>query len=109
MLLTKRHWKVNINLNKIRINNSVECSFRFTNVGDTTLFINKVKPLCGCTVSEWTRDHLEKGQSGIIRVKYKSGYPKEFSESILVYYNGEDSPIELIIRGEVIAPVSRYK
>jgi hypothetical protein len=94
--------KLNFNFNKISINDSVECSFRFANVGDTVLVIYKVKPSCGCTVPEWTTDHIKKGQNGIIKVKYCSKYPKEFSEGVLVYYNGKDSPIALIIHGEVI-------
>lgn len=101
--------KVNFNFNKISVNDSVECSFRFTNVGDTVLAINKVKPLCDCTVPEWTKYHIEKGQNGIITVKYSSKYPKEFSEGVLVYYNGKDSPITLIIHGEVIAPDSTHE
>ena len=60
---------VNFNFSKISVNDSVECSFRFTNVGDSVVVINKVKPLCGCIVSEWTKNYIEKGQNGIIRVR----------------------------------------
>ena len=92
--------KLNINLNTIKVKDSVEYNFEFTNVGDTILIIYKVKPSCGCTVPEWTKEAVKKGKRGIIKIKYSSAQPKEFSESILIYYNGKDSPITLHISGK---------
>ena len=86
----------------IKVKDSVDCNFNFENKGNSILNVNKVKPSCNCTVPEWTKESVEKNKGGIIKVKYSSSYPKVVSESISVYYNGENSPIILTISGEVV-------
>ncbi len=93
--------KLKFDFNEIKLNDSVECSFKFINVGNSQLTINKVKPSCGCTVPEWTKEPIDINKRGIIKVKYSSTYPKKFYESIIVYYNGMDSPVTLHIYGIV--------
>ena len=94
--------KLNFDFGTIKVNDSVEFNFNFENKGNSILNVNKVKPSCNCTVPEWTKKSVEKNTGGIIKVKYSSNYPKVFSESITVYYNGKNSPVILTISGEVV-------
>ena len=50
----------------------VEYTFKFKNTGDKPVWLTRVKPSCGCTTPQWTRDTIPPGGSGSILVKYNS-------------------------------------
>ncbi|HRS54586.1 MAG TPA: DUF1573 domain-containing protein, partial [Bacteroidales bacterium] len=79
-------------------------SFTFTNTGDDTLKILTVKPSCGCTASDYTKDPIPPGGQGFINAIYNpTGRPGKFSKAISVVSNSKTQPnITLIIKGEVI-------
>ncbi|MBN2755844.1 MAG: DUF1573 domain-containing protein [Bacteroidales bacterium] len=39
-----------------------------------------------------------------LKLRYDTSYYGNFSKTIKVYYNGKDSPVELIIKGSVNYP-----
>jgi hypothetical protein len=77
------------------------CAFRFTNTSSTPLVINKVNTSCGCTNPDWPKEPVNKGESGEIRVTYNTEIPGKFQKSITVFSNAENSPVKLLIKGEV--------
>jgi hypothetical protein len=77
-------------------------SFEFTNTGKTPVIISNVKPSCGCTTPEWTREPIMPGKKGKVTAAYNSaGRPGNFNKTITVINNGEVSQIVLAIQGRV--------
>jgi len=50
--------------------------FNFKNTGESNLVINSVKPSCGCTISEWTREPIRPGDNGYIKLTFDSSNKK---------------------------------
>lgn len=79
-------------------------SFAIDNPGQTPLLILNVKTSCGCTVPSWNKKPIKPGKSGNIEVSYDSDFPGKFRKTITVFYNGEESPDTILIKGEVKYP-----
>ena len=79
----------------------VTCTFTFTNVGDKPLIINQAVASCGCTVPEYTKDPVQPGEKGSIKVTYNGTgkFPGHFKKSITVRTNGKVEMIRLYIEG----------
>ena len=80
------------------------CEFVFKNAGKTPLILNNVQASCGCTVPEWTREPVQPGKSGVIKVKYNTQIVSTFNKSITVTSNAKNSPVILSIKGVVTEP-----
>lgn len=78
--------------------------FEFSNIGKTPLLVFDVKTSCGCTVPEWPKEPIIPGRKGFIKINYNTSFPAVFHKTILVFYNGKDSPCELKVKGEVDYP-----
>ena len=86
---------------------NVSYVFNFTNKGDAPLVVNKVQASCGCTTPVWTKEPIEAGKKGNIKVTYNtSGRPGLFTKTITVYSNDSLQQVVLIIKGEVI-PIAK--
>jgi len=48
----------------------LEHEFTFTNTGDAPLKVMKANPSCGCTVPEWSKDPIQPGEKGSMKVKF---------------------------------------
>jgi len=68
------------------------------------LIINEVKTSCGCTVPEWPKTPIRRGEKGLIKIKYDASSPGVFHKYVEVFYNGSGSPDSLEIKGEVEYP-----
>jgi hypothetical protein len=79
----------------------VTCTFNFTNSGDKPLVINQAVASCGCTVPEYTKDPIQPGQKGSIKVTYNGTgkFPGHFKKSITVRTNGKVEMTRLYIEG----------
>lgn len=78
------------------------CTFRFKNLGNEPIVINRVRSTCGCTVPEWPREPVEPGDTGQIRVVYNTANKGSFYKSIYVYSTAGNSPVKLQVKGKVI-------
>lgn len=75
--------------------------FTFRNDGAAPLRLTAVRPSCGCTSPEWTREPVAPGETGRITVSYESeGRPGAFQKTINVETDGEPDLVILRIRGE---------
>ena len=88
----------------ILLNGDGGCEFKFTNPGKTPLVLNNVQASCGCTVPEWTREPVQPGATGTIKVRYNTAIQGAFQKSITVYSNAKNNPVVLIIKGTVTPP-----
>lgn len=78
------------------------CEFEFTNKGNAPLVLTNVRASCGCTAPEWTREPVQSGEQGIIKVKYNTRIMGGFNKSITVSSNAANSLVVLRIKGNVI-------
>jgi hypothetical protein len=78
------------------------CEFVYKNTGKDPLVLSNVRPSCGCTVPEWSKEPIKKGEEAAIKVKYNTGRAGSFSKSITVYSNASNSPLVLKIKGNVL-------
>jgi hypothetical protein len=76
--------------------------FRFTNIGMVPLVISSAKASCGCTVTAYTRDPVEKGSSGFVRATYDATQKGRFSKTVTVTANTPEGTVMLTIKGEVL-------
>ena len=81
----------------------VNCVFSFQNVGDAPLVINQAIASCGCTVPEYTKEPVQPGQKGEIKVTYNGTGKRvgRFSKTITVHCNGKTEIVRLMIEGEM--------
>lgn len=81
----------------------VSCTFAFTNIGEQPLFINQAVASCGCTVTEYTKDPIQPGEKGEIKVIYNGTgkFPGHFKKSITVRTNGAVEMTRLYIEGDM--------
>ncbi len=81
----------------------VDFTFNFTNSGNFPLVISQVKPSCGCTTPEYTREPVIPGKSGSIKVIYNpKNRPGSFKKSVTVSSNAENHNVVLWISGNVV-------
>lgn len=77
--------------------------FVFKNVGDAPLQLESVKPSCGCTSPDWSKDEVAPGASGEIKVQYNSKMRLgTFNKGVSVVSNEEITKKKLTIRGVVL-------
>ena len=79
--------------------------FTFYNIGKEPLIISEARPGCSCTVSDYTKEPVMPGKSGIITVKYGTqNRMGSFTKSVTVTSNSTIAPVvSLTITGTVIA------
>lgn len=81
---------------------TVSVDFKFSNKGDEPLFLKNVEASCGCTIPEWTKDTLQSGETGLIKVSYNPiNRPGPFNKTITVTSNSTTAVSVLTIEGMV--------
>jgi hypothetical protein len=86
----------------IDVGSSGSCEFKFTNGMKTPLVVSNVKPSCGCTVADWTKEPILPGKTGVIKLNYNTKIPGAFNKSITVNSNAKNATVTLQIKGNVI-------
>ena len=85
----------------------VSYKFSFKNDGYEPLLILSVKPSCGCTTPNWSKNPIKPGEEGFIIAQYNPrGRPGVFRKSLNVVTNQsiKDKPnnIYIYIKGNVL-------
>ncbi|MEL7168353.1 MAG: DUF1573 domain-containing protein [Bacteroidota bacterium] len=84
-------------------------TFTFTNESTAPVRLLEVRPSCGCTAPDWSREPVAPGEAGSVTVAYdSSGRPGVFSRDVTVRAEtvGEDGstaldPVSLTVTGTV--------
>lgn len=91
------------NFGEIKEGEKVTHTFKFKNTGSNDLVIENVKPSCGCTTPNWSKDPIPPGEEGFVDVQFdskgKSGMQKK---SVTVVANISPKAKILTFSGEVI-------
>ena len=90
----------------IKQGEKVEYQFEFVNNGKEPLIISEAHGSCGCTVPEWPKEPLKKGEKGVIKVTFNSAGKQGMQDkTVTITSNAADSPKVLHIKGNVDVPV----
>jgi hypothetical protein len=87
---------------KIKLGVPVTHEFTFTNEGNVPLIITSVKASCGCTVTSYSKDPIEKGSRGFVKATYNAAKAGQFSKSVTIHANTDEGLVQLTIKGEVV-------
>jgi hypothetical protein len=91
---------------KIAQGKPVTTSFTYTNIGEEPLILTEVKPTCGCTIADYTKTPVKKGDQGTIKITYNAVAVGAFNKTIIVTSNARTPQKYLNIVGEVAAPAA---
>jgi len=87
---------------------SVTHDFVLKNIGDANLIISTAKGSCGCTVPEWPKEPIEKGEEVIIKVTFNSaGKSGKQNKTITLVTNAMPNTKVITINGNVIIPENK--
>ncbi|MGI4020081.1 MAG: DUF1573 domain-containing protein [Janthinobacterium lividum] len=79
----------------------VTTDFVYTNIGEEPLILTEVKPTCGCTIADYTKTPVKKGEKGSIKITYNAAVEAPFNKTIVVTSNAKTPTKYLVIVGEV--------
>src|SRR5512133_708453 len=96
-------WKTTtIDLGQITKGKPVSVDFEFTNPSMVPLIINSVRPTCGCTVADYTKEPVAPNKTGKITLTYNAASTGPFTKSTIVNANTAEGNMTLVIKGEVV-------
>lgn len=78
-------------------------NFTFKNEGKKPLRLLGVRPSCGCTTPEYSKEPVAPGATGFIKVAYDSnGFPGIIDKTVTVSTDGDPNFLTLTILGTVV-------
>ena len=94
--------ETDFNFGKIKKGDKVEHVFEVTNTGDNPLIISNVKPACGCTVPDYTKEPILPGKKGNITIHFdSSNFDGTVYKTVDAYLNVEKAPIRLNFSADI--------
>ena len=92
---------------EIKQGEKVKHTFTFKNTGENPLKITRVRPSCGCTSPNWTKEEIAPGSEGFIEVIFNSaGKSGVQSKSVTVTGNFKGTNKMLRFKGVIVKPES---
>ncbi|NVN96375.1 MAG: DUF1573 domain-containing protein [Bacteroidetes bacterium] len=80
-------------------------SFKFKNIGNSDLIISTAQASCGCTVPEFPKDPIHKGEAGVITVTFNTAGKNGFQhKTVTLGANTQPSDFVLHIKAMVSSP-----
>ncbi len=102
--LPQFNWeKTSYSFGKIVQGKPVTLKYEFVNSGNAPLIISEVKPGCGCTVANYTKEAVAPGNKGFVEITYNAAAMGNFSKSVSVTANTNPNLVVLSFNGEVIS------
>lgn len=99
LALSENHW----DFKDVKKGESVEHIYEVTNTGNNPLIISMVKPACGCTAPDYTKEPIMPGQKGQITLRFdSSSFDGLQNKQAEVYANVETAPIVLTFSANVV-------
>ena len=93
------------NFGEIQQGESVTHDFILKNTGEADLIISAAKGSCGCTVPEWPKNPIAKGEDAVIKVTFNSaGKSGKQNKTVTLVTNAIPNTKVLTINGNVIVP-----
>jgi hypothetical protein len=93
-----------IDFGKVKQSVPAKGTFVITNIGKTPLIIEQANPTCGCTISDYTKEPIAVGKTGVINATYNAANIGHFEKHLTVKFAGVDEIKSIVLTGEVMAP-----
>lgn len=91
------------NFGTVKQGDMVTYEFKFTNTGKEPLVINEAHGSCGCTVPEWPKEPIKKGQTGTIKVAFNTaGKMGTQDKTVTITSNAKTTSKVLHLKGTVV-------
>lgn len=101
----KAKWELtNHDFGEVAQGTKLNYRFEITNVGNKPIKIETVKPSCGCTATNYTKEEIKPGETGFVEAGYESTGAGVFTKSITVKTSDSETPTILTFRGVSVAP-----
>jgi Protein of unknown function (DUF1573) len=92
------------NYGTIKQGDKVEHEFVFTNTGKEPLIITNAQGSCGCTVPDYPKEPIKKGETAKIHVTFNSaGKMGMQDKTVTITSNAKTNPVVLHIKGNIEA------
>lgn len=92
-----------VNFGKIKRNSNGHRKILITNIGKTTLHVNKCSGSCGCTVPSCPSNPILPGKSDYMNIRYNTDRVGVFSKNITLWSSDAMNPIVVVkVFGEVL-------
>lgn len=91
------------NFGDIKKGEKVEHVYEVTNTGTNPLIISNVKPGCGCTVPDYTKEPILPGKKGKITLHFDStNFDGAVYKAADVFVNVEKAPVKLTFSANIL-------
>jgi len=67
------------------------------------VLITNVKPGCGCTNADYTKDSIAPGKTGYVKATFNAANAGQFTKTVTVTTSAEETPKVLTFKGTVVA------
>jgi hypothetical protein len=92
-----------INFGKIKQGVPTKGVFTITNVSNQPIIIEQANPTCGCTISDFTKEPIAAGKTGVINATFNAANVGHFDKHLTVKFAGIDEMKSITFTGDVIA------
>lgn len=92
-----------IDFGKIKQGIPAKGTFTVTNIGTEPLIIEQANPTCGCTISDYTKEPIAPGKTGVINATYNAANLNHFDKHLTVKFAGIDEIKQITFTGDVVA------
>ena len=92
-----------IDFGKIKQGVPAKGTFTVTNIGTEPLIIEQANPTCGCTISDYTKEPIAPGKTGVINATYNAANLNHFDKHLTVKFAGIDEIKQITFTGDVVA------
>lgn len=97
-----------IDCGQVMFQHPTEVDFTLVNTTDAPVEIKKVYANCGCTVIDYPRRSIAKGDTVRVTATYDAKQMGHFEKRFAIYTQGDNKPLELTLRGVVVAEVKNF-
>ncbi len=92
-----------INFGKIKQGIPTKGVFTVTNVSNQPIIIEQANPTCGCTISDYTKEPIAAGKTGVINATFNAANVGHFDKHLTVKFAGIDEIKSITFTGDVLS------
>jgi hypothetical protein len=94
--------KETIDFGKIKQGVPAKGTFTVTNISSAPLIIEQANPTCGCTISDYTKEPIAPGKTGVINATYNAANAGHFDKHLTVKFAGVEEMKSITFTGDVL-------
>lgn len=95
--------KETIDFGKIKQSIPAKGTFTVTNISTAPLIIEQATPTCGCTISDYTKEPIAPGKTGVINATFNAANAGHFEKHLTIKFAGVDELKSITFTGDVLS------